>query len=157
MERATCERQKTVTLVNSTYPIWGKKDQIGRSYWGVSHFWNMDVSKNCISNQDLSRLEWDGNEVHFGAETKQEVRNVLKNTIGILPFLEEWARIKIPTGHLLFASYDNGDMQIVDEGELPIKSITLRFWADRGNNSVINLSDFDNWDQPAIIVRCNFQ
>lgn len=81
---------------NSTYPIWGKKDQIGRSYWGVSHFWNMDVSKNCISNQDLSRLEWDGNEVYFGAETKQEVRNILKNTIGILPFWKNELESKYP-------------------------------------------------------------
>ena len=81
---------------NSTYPIWGKKDQIGRSYWGVSHFWNMDVSKNCISNQDLSRLEWDGNEVYFGAETKQEVRNILKNTIGILHFWKNELESKYP-------------------------------------------------------------
>ncbi len=55
------------------------------------------------------------------------------------------------TSFYLFASYSNGDMLILNEGESPTKSITMRFWAHRGENTVIDLSDFDDWDQPAIV------
>lgn len=141
---------------NSEYPIWVKKDQTGGPYWGVSLFWNMDRDKNWVTTQDLSCLEWDGNEVYLNAENQLEVQRILKKAIGILNFWKNELETKyaeIP--FCLFASYDNGDMQIVDEGEVPVKSVTMRFWADRGTDSVINLSEFDNWEQPAIIVRCN--
>ena len=60
------------------------------------------------------------------------------------------------TRFYVFASYDNGDMLILDEGELPTRSVTLRFWADRGTDTVINLDFFDDWEQPAIVGYCNF-
>lgn len=60
------------------------------------------------------------------------------------------------TPFYLFASFDNGDFLVLDEGQSPIQSVTLRFWADRDTNTVINFSHFDEWEQPALVEQCNF-
>ena len=140
---------------NNVYPIWHKTDAAGRVYWGVASFWGMDKCP-VTSGQDLSQLEWDGNEVHLDAYTDDEVAEMLRNAIGILLFWKsELQKRYADTSFYLFASYDNGDMLVLDEGASPVKAITLRFWADRGENIVINLSDFDHWEQPAIIDHIN--
>lgn len=137
---------------NSTYPVWHKTDAAGRSYWGVSSFWGLDNSK-----EDLSQLEWDGNEVYLEAQSDEETTNILRQGIGITVFWKNELETKYPgVPFYIFASYDNGDMMVLDEGELPTRSVTLRFWADRGSDAVINLDDFEDWKQPAIIEYCNF-
>ena len=142
-------------LQDSSYPIWKKEDAIERKYWCVSNFCGMD-KKQIKSTQDLSQLEWDGNEVCLDAYTDEDVADMLKRAIGILLFWKSELQTRYSdTSFYLFASYDNGDMQVLDEGESPVKSITVRFWADRGENTVINLADFDNWDQPAIMEYIN--
>lgn len=141
---------------NCAYPVWVKKDKAGRPYWGVSHFWNLDNDSTLASYHDFSQLEWDGNEVYLGVENEYEVQNILKTAVGILSFWKAELEAKYPeTSFYLIASYDNGDMQILDEGESPTKSVTLRFWADRSNACVIDLSDFEDWEQPAILIHCN--
>lgn len=141
---------------NNAYPIWHKTDTAGRVYWGVASFWGMDKSPIC-STCDLSQLEWDGNEVYLDAYTDEDVADMLKRAIGILLFWKSELQTRYSdTSFYLFASFDNGDMLVLDEDESPVKSITMRFWADRGENTVLNLSDFDNWDQPAIMehIKC---
>lgn len=141
--------------LNHTYPIVEKTDPAGRVYWGVSTFFRFD-NQPIHSNQDLSQLEWDGNEIYLRAQTEEEVTDILRKAIGILSFWKSELETRYPdTSFYLFASYDNGDMLILDEGESPIKSVTLRFWADRGDNSVINLSYFEHWEQPALLDQCN--
>ena len=141
---------------DSSYPIWQKEDCIGRKYWGVSNFWGLD-RKQIKSTQDLSQLEWDGNEIHLNAQTDEEVKSLLVKTIGISLYWKEILEYQYPeTQFYIFASYDNGDMLILDEDELPIRSVTLHFWADRGTDTVINLDSFDDWEQPAIVGYCNF-
>lgn len=96
---------------NSTHPVWVKKDKAGRPYWGVSHFWNLDKDMIIASKHDLSQLEWDGNEVYFGAADEEEVRSILKTAIGILSFWKTELETKYPeTPFYLIATYDNGDM-----------------------------------------------
>ena len=56
---------------DNSYPIWQKEDAIGRKYWGVSNFCGLD-RKQIKSTQDLSQLEWDGNEIHLDAQTDDE-------------------------------------------------------------------------------------
>lgn len=142
---------------NSAYPVWARKDKNGRTYWGISHFWNLDKDEDFIADRDLSQLEWDGNELYLDAENDRDVQDILKSAVGILKFWKYELETKYPkTSFCLFASYDNGDMQILDEGDSPAMSVTLRFWADRGSDNVINLSAFDDWEQPAIIEYCNF-
>ena len=126
---------------NHTYPIWHKTDIAGRMYWGVDSFCGMDKHPIC-ADQDLSLLEWDGNEVYLYAHTKKAVADMLRNALGILVFWKSELQTRYSdTSFYLFASYDHGNRQ----------SITLRFWADRGENTVIDLSTFDHWEQPAIM------
>ena len=143
-------------LQNSSYPIWQKDDAIGRKYWGVSNFCGMDRTQ-IKSTQDLSQLEWDGNEIHLDAQTDEEVKLVLTKAVGILLYWESVLEYHYPeTRFYIFASYDNGDMMVLDEGELSTRSVTLRLWADRGTDTVIDLDSFDDWEQPAIVGYCNF-
>ena len=141
---------------DNSYPIWQKEDAIGRKYWGVSNFCGLD-RKQIKSTQDLSQLEWDGNEIHLDAQTDDEVKSLLIKAIGMLLYWKKVLENQYPeTRFYVFASYDNGDMLILDEGELPTRSVTLRFWADRGTDTVLNLDSFDDWEQPAIVGYCNF-
>ena len=139
-----------------SYPIWQKEDTIGRKYWGVSHFWGLD-RKKVQSTQDLSQLEWDGNEIFLNAKTDADIKSILIKAIGIMQYWKRILEQQYPeTRFYVFASYDNGDQLILDEGELPTRSVTLRFWADRGTDTVINLDFFNDWEQPAIVGYCNF-
>lgn len=137
-----------------SYPIWEMKDSAGRPYWGSSH-WNLDhasVDGDC----DLSRLEWDGNELYLDAKSEQHIPEILEKAIGILSGWKAELQSDYPNTHfVLFASYDDGEEQILDESEKPVQSVTLRFWADRGSNTVVNLSCFDEWEQPAFVDSCN--
>ena len=142
--------------LNNALPIWEKTDCAGRSYWGVSSFWGMDAQP-ISADRDLSQLEWGGNEVWLGAQSDEETKSILRQAIGIMAFWKEELEARYPEmPFYILASYDNGDMQIVEEGELPTRNVTMRFWADRGNNTVINLEEFENWKQPAMIEYCNF-
>lgn len=141
---------------NDTYPIWENTDIAGRVYWGVSSFCGLN-NHPIHKSQDLSRLEWDSNEVYLDGRTDEDVAEILWNAIGILKFWKNELETRYPdTPFYLFASYDYGDMLIPEEGESPVRSVTLRFWADRGGDTVINLTDFDCWEQPAILEYCNF-
>lgn len=142
---------------NKAYLIWKKTDITGRAYWGVLPFCGLD-DHPAHPNQDLSQLEWDGNEVYLDAQTEEAVPDMLRKAIGILAFWKNELETKYPdTPFYLFASYDNGDMQILGEAESPVRSVTLRFWADRGGNPAVDLSAFDEWVQPAMMESCNFQ
>lgn len=140
----------------SSYPIWQKHDVIGRPYWGVSHFWGID--RTPVSGEtDLSILEWDGNEVYLSAQSKEDIPKILTTAIGILKAWKTELELKYPNiPFYLFASYDNGDALILDEGEEPTQAVFLRFWAYRDINTVCDFSDFDTWNDPALVEQCNF-
>ncbi len=139
---------------NADYPIWCKTDAQGRAYWGVAHFWGLD--KHPINpEQDLSLLEWDGNEIWLAAHTHAQTADMLRQTIGIFRFWRKEIEAKYPDiAFYLYASYDKGDLLEPDEGDEPTCSITLRLWADRGNNNIICLDTFDDRDQPLLIDHC---
>lgn len=138
------------------YPIWKKENLEGKPYWGTASFWGLDAP-GAQGERTLSQLEWDGNEVCLNAETEESVPDILRKAICIIAFWKTELETKYPgTPFYLLASYDNGDNQIVDEGETPVRSVTLRFWADRGDNGVIDLSDFDDWEQPLMVEYCGF-
>ena len=141
---------------NNTYPIWCETDTSGRAYWGVSSF--CGLNKNPIpSDEDLSYLEWCGNEICLRAKSDTETTNILNQAIGIVAFWKAELEAKYPeTPFYILASYDNGDMATADESQSSTKSMTLRFWAERGNEPIVNLDNFEDSDQPAIIEYCNF-
>ena len=138
------------------YPIWQKKDKNGRPYWGVGHFCSFDPHGN-LEEQDLSQLEWDGNEVYKETEKQEELPLILMETIGIMKaWKETLEKDYSDVSFYIFASFDNGD-ELVNREEFEFwASTTLRFWAPRNRNTVINLDNFDDWKQPAILIECNF-
>jgi len=139
---------------DSSYPIWCKTDTAGRAYWGVSSFCGLDRHP-IKAGQELSYLEWDGNEVYLSADTNAQTARILRQAIGILKFWRKEVETKYPeTAFYLLASYDNGDLLEAEGGESPTRSITLRFWADRGNDKVICLDGFDDRAQPLLFEYC---
>ena len=102
-------------------------------------------------------MEWDGNEVYKETEKQEELPGILTETIGIMKdWKETLEKDYSDVSFYIFASFDNGD-ELVNREELEFwASTTLRFWAPRNRNTVINLDNFDDWKQPAILIECNF-
>ena len=142
--------------VNNAYPIWKKQDQAGRPYWGVSDFWNLD--QNGVSaSEELSQLEWDGNEVHFDAYAESQIPGILRESIGIIKaWMLQLEHEEPDVPFLILASYDDG-AELVNKGNISdgCYSITFHFWAPRGGNAVVNLASFEDWEQPALLAICN--
>ena len=140
---------------DDSYPIWQKKDRAGRPYWGTADFWGLD--KNGIpAGEDLSQLEWDGNEVHLDAFSKDDVPKILKTGIGIVKSWKKNLDHYYPTmGFYILASFDKGDA-LVNQDDYPngFFSLTLRFWASRDGNTVVRTDYFSEWDQPALLEAC---
>ncbi len=135
------------------YPIWKKQDQAGRPYWGVSDFWHLDQS-GVPASEDLSQLEWDGNEVHLDTNAENQIPGILKEAIGIIKaWMLQLEHEGPDVPFLILASYDDG-AELVNKEDYPDGhySITLRFWASRGGNTVVNLASFEDWEQPALLA-----
>ena len=141
---------------NNSYPIWKKQDQAGRPYWGVSDFWNLD--QNGVSaSEDLSRLEWNGNEVRLDAYAEDQIPGILRESIGIIKaWMLQLEHDEPDTQFLILACYDDGT-ELVNKEDFPdgCYSITFRFWATRGENTVVNLASFEDWEQPALLAACS--
>ena len=141
---------------DNAYPIWKKRDQAGRPYWGVSDFWNLDQNRP-TSSEDLSQLEWDGNEVHLDAYAEDQIPGILIESIGIIKAWMQQLEHEEPDMLLLIlASYDD-EGELVNREDFPdgCYAITFRFWAARGENTVVNLASFEDWEQPALLAVCN--
>ena len=139
-----------------SYPIWKKQDQAGRPYWGVSDFWHLDQN-GVPASEDLSQLEWDGNEVTLDAYAEDQIPGILKDSIGIIKaWMLQLEHEEPNMPFLILASYDDG-AELVNRENFSDRccSITFRFWASRGGNTVVNLASFENWEQPALLVACN--
>ena len=142
--------------VNNAYPIWKKQDQADRPYWGVSDFWHLDQN-GVPASEDLSQLEWDGNEVTLDAYAEDQIPGILKDSIGIIKaWMLQLEHEEPNMPFLILASYDDG-AELVNRENFSDRccSITFRFWASRGGNTVVNLASFENWEQPALLVACN--
>ena len=138
------------------YPIWKKQDQAGRPYWGVSDFWHLDQN-GVPASEDLSQLEWDGNEVHLDANAEDQIPGILKDAFGIImAWMRQLEQEEPNTPFLILASYDDGE-ELVNKEDFPdgCYSITFRFWAPRGGNTVVDLSSFEDWEQPALLAVCD--
>ena len=140
----------------NTYPIWKKQDHAGRSYWGVSDFWHLD--QNGVSaSEDLSQLEWDGNEVTLDVNAENQIQGMLRASIGIIKaWILQLENEEPDIPFLMLASYDDGE-ELVNKEDFPdgFYSITFRFWAPRGENAIVNLASFEDWEQPSLLAACN--
>lgn len=137
------------------FSIWKKQDQAGRPYWGVSDFWHLDQN-GVPASEDLSLLEWDGNEVHLEANAEDQIPGILKDAIGIIKaWMRQLEQEEPNTPFLILASYDDG-AELVNKEDFPdgFYSTTLRFWSPRGGNTVVNLASFEDWEQPALLAAC---
>ena len=142
--------------VNNAYPIWKKQDRAGRPYWGVSDFWHLD-QKGVPASEDLSQLEWDGNEVHLDTYAEDQIPEILRESIGtIKAWMLQLEHEGPDVPFLILASYDDGEeLDNKEDFQDGCYSITFRFWATRGGNTVVNLSSFEDWEQPALLAVCN--
>ena len=137
------------------YPIWKKRDQAGRPYWGVSDFWHLDQN-GVPASEDLSQLGWDGNEVHLDTNAEDQIPGILKEAIGIIKaWMRQLEQEEPNTPFLILASYDDGE-ELVNKEDFPdgCYSIAFRFWVPRGGNTVVDLSSFEDWEQPALLAAC---
>ena len=138
----------------SEYPIWRKTDAAGRPYWGTGSFCGMD-RKHVQPDVNLSYLEWDGNEVYLSGETMGDTAALLRQMMGILAYWQRVLAAQYPdTSFFLMASYDDGQDLVYEEDDLPIPSVTLRFWADRGDTSVADVENLERYAQPVMVVDC---
>ena len=142
--------------VKNAHPIWKKQDHAGRPYWGVSDFWHLDQN-GVPASEDLSQLEWDGNEMHLDAYAEEQIPGILRESIGIVKaWILQLEHEEPDIPFLILASYDDG-AELVNKEDFPdgFYSITFRVWAARGRNSVVDLTSFEEWEQPAFLAVCN--
>ena len=134
----------------NTFPVWEKMDPKGRTYWGTSHFWNLDCN-GVSSTQDLSELEWNGNETNLEVDSRSEVPTMLRKTLGIIKAWQEQLEVCYGgTSFYILASYcDNSDEQ---NQRAFFATTTMRFWTERGGMPMTDFSDFYNWKEPAIVI-----
>ena len=141
---------------DNSCPIWQKLDRAGRPYWGIADFWDLDQD-GIPEDTDLSQLEWDGSELSLESCAKAEIGRILTKGIGIMKaWKAHWEKLCPETVFLILATYDNGD-SLVNKADYPdgFHSLSLRFQAVRGENPVVNLTHFDEWEQPSILDICN--
>ena len=92
--------------LNNEYPSWQKTDAFGRTYYGVSDFWNLDQSIS--EDADLSWLEWDGNEIRVDTPHKENIVRIYLKTIGIIKSWREQLERNYPRERfVILASYDD--------------------------------------------------
>lgn len=133
---------------HTAFPVWEKRDLSGRAYWGTGAFCGMD-KRPVAGNTNLSLLEWDGNEVYLSAEETDSVPALLMQMMAVLRFWEKEMRLRFPkVSFFIMASFDGG-VPGEEDGIAP--SVTLRFWADRGDASVAATDDLERYAQPVLV------
>lgn len=146
---------ESIEPINS-YPIWQKKDKNGRPYWGVGNFFSLDQYGN-LEEADFSRLEWDGNEVQLSTDRQAEIPEILIETIGIMKaWKETLERDYRDVPFYIMMSFDNGDALVNRDDDECWAATTVRFWAPRNENTVADLECLEDFDQPVMVLECNF-
>ena len=126
---------------DNSYPIWAKKDCLGRVYYGVAHFYGAD--KEIKEDTDLSWMEWHGNEVFLSDEDKSQL---FKRAVGVIKGWKNQLTECYPKERFVVIAYYNDGSDVV-EGCDSVSSFTLRFWKIRDGQGPDENMDFD---QPAI-------
>lgn len=138
-------------LPDRCYTIWMKVDRANRPYYGTADFCGLD-RRPVPADENLSRLEWDGNEVRLSAEPEGCTADLLRKMMDILAFWQAEMEEKYPAvSFFLMASYDDGEDAVYEADDEPAPSITLRFWADRGDSSVADPENLENYAQPVLL------
>lgn len=146
---------QNIEPINS-YPIWQKKDKNGRPYWGVGNFVSFDQCGN-LEEADLSQLEWDGNEVQLSTDRRAGITGILIETIGIMKaWKETLERNYRDVPFYILMSFDNGDALVNRDDYECWVATTVRFWAPRNMNTVVDLDCLEDFDQPVMVLECNF-
>ncbi|MEN6420269.1 MAG: hypothetical protein ABFC73_15240 [Clostridiaceae bacterium] len=135
--------------LDNAYPVWVKTDACGRTYYGVSDFWNLDHS--IPEDADLSWLEWDGNETRIDTPFRENIDELYLKTIGIFKsWREQLERNYLHERFVILASFDDGS-ELAEASDFSL-SFTLRFWKVReGSGPDENLTSL----QPIIMEICN--
>ncbi len=117
------------------YPIWEKTDPYGRTYYGVSNFYGLDlnIEKDC----DLSWLEWDGNEVYLGSSNRNDIMMLFRKAVGIMKSWQAQLTKDFPNERFVIFTYYNNDVEYSEDSDLGI-AFTMRFWKIREGQGFIN-------------------
>lgn len=133
---------------NDNYLIWERTDKFGRAYYGVSHFYTLE---NDISiDEELSWLEWDGNEVCISFSEFELLESKYREAISILNSWKAQLKKFSDSKFCIILSFDNGYLM---DDEDRIFSFMLRFWKERSESELI--TDINDFNQPIIIEYCN--
>ena len=126
------------------YPIWKKRDSFGRDYYGVANFCGLGEPKK--EDEDLSWLEWEGNEVFISDNGNGNPELLFKHSIGIIKDWIKQIQENYPDDRFaIIASFDDGSA-LIEECEVQ-QSFTLRLWKIRDGQGPDIKADYD---QPVI-------
>ncbi len=142
------ENETIPCVLNADYAITEYRDPQDRPYWLVG---SMDGKESLpvSGTTNLSWLEWDHNEVYLSLRETGSVAALLKHMLGILRFWEDEMKQNAPdVSFCMMASYDYGEP---DEEDGVEPSVTLRFWADRGDPSVADTENPERYAQPVLV------
>lgn len=133
---------------DNEYPIWQKTDSFGRTYFGVSDFWNLD--QTIPKDTDLSWLEWDRNEIRIDTPHMEKITEIYLKTVGIIKSWRAQLEQNYPNERfVILASFDDGS-ELAEGSDFSL-SFTLRFWKIReGFGSDESLTS----SQPIIMEIC---
>jgi len=142
------ENETIPCVLNADYAIAGYRDPQDRPYWLMGSL----VGKESLpvsGTTNLSWLEWDHNEVYLSLQEAGSIDALLKCMLGILRFWETEMKRNAPdVSFCMMASYDYGEP---DEEDGVEPSVTLRFWADRGDPSVADTENLEHYAQPVLV------
>ena len=132
------------------YPVWKKVDDTGRPYWGCGK------DSSYLPRENLSWMEWDMNETYLSTNKPGKIREVLILTVSSVKAWKDTLEKRYPeTPFCLFFNYDDGSFQEPDPGKEPYRCTFARFWAIREGETVLDFSDFEDRNEPAMMDVCN--
>ena len=136
------------------YNIWTKSDSLGRTYWGAMDFCGIDRD-GAYGDKNLGWLEWDGNEVYLSVASAGKVPTLLKRAAGIMKYWKKQLKRNWPEiPFIIFASYSN-NLEDREEDEEIFHSVTMRFFAVRDGDTLLDFEEMRNNQQPVMWLYCN--
>lgn len=149
MEALLSQIDSTISVcINTDYTITEYQESAGRSYWLVG---NRNSTKHLAvtASTNLSWLEWDLNEVYLTTDETGTINKLLEQMLAILRFWEQEMKRRFPdVSFYAMASFDCGEPE---EEDGPASSVTLRFWADRGDMTVADTQHLERYGQPVLV------
>jgi hypothetical protein len=141
------------------YRITQRINRKGEPYWRVGAFWHADTRPEVRSGNELTDLEWAGNECSI--DTTRPRYDIVRALRQALVVMYQWKRIlakRFPTMSFdLFLSIDEADDDFQIANHIH-PSVTFRFTAVRSGYHFIEMeADGHDFVQPFLYMSCTPQ